>query len=355
MYVAILIGLFLLAYGAGQRPQARNGIYWLVLMGLFVFSAFRFRVGCDWSGYYNNFIAGTRLDFEAAVSGSEPAWWVIQVAFNEFGLPYPSVNVLTSALFFFGIHSLAKRQANRLAFLVLLFPILVINMPMSGIRQGAAIGFLCMSLVAFVDRRPARFMFWILAGSTFHSSVLAFLLLTPLATGNYSLRRIVLSILLAIPGSYFLAQSDAAQLALDRYVDTGIDAFGAIFRVGLLAISAAFYFVFLRRRWKESYPADFALVSMGAWMMLALLPVVGVSSIVADRLGYYLVPIQAMMFARIPYLGLHRGRKIMAAMPYMGLLIVFSYWSLNSYHFQSCYVPYQSWLFGSDELRIFGH
>lgn len=355
MYVAILIGLFFLAYGAGRRPQARNTIYWLVLIGLFVFSAFRFRVGCDWSGYYINFIDGARLDYEVALSGREPAWWVIQVAFNEFGLPYPSVNVLTSALFFLGIHSLAKRQPDRLAFLVLLFPILIINMPMSGIRQGAAIGFLCMSLAAFFDRRPVRFILWILLGSTFHSSVLVFLLLTPFASGHYNLWRIAFAVLLAIPGSYFLAQSDAAQLALDRYVDTGIDAFGAIFRVGLLAITATFYFVVLRRRWKENYPADFVLVSIGAWMMLALLPVVGVSSVVADRLGYYLVPIQAMMFARIPYLGLHRGRKIMAAMPYMGLLIVFSYWSLNSYHFQSCYVPYQSWLFGSDELRIFGH
>lgn len=355
MYLAILIGLFLLAYGAGQRPQARNAIYWLVLIGLFLFSAFRFRVGCDWSGYYNNFIAGARLDYEAALSGREPAWWVIQVAFNEFGLPYPSVNVLTSALFFVGIHSLAKRQPNRLAFLVLLFPILIINMPMSGIRQGAAIGFLCVSLVAFVDQRPARFILWILAGSTFHSSVLAFLLLTPLATGHYNLWRIVFAILLAIPASYFLAQSDAAQLALDRYVDTGIDAFGAIFRVGLLAITGTFYFFVLRRRWKENYPADFALVSIGAWMMLALLPVVGVSSVVVDRLGYYLVPIQAMMFARIPCLGFHRGGKIIAFLPYVGLLIVFSVWSLNSYHFRTCYEPYQTWLFGSDELRIFGH
>lgn len=355
MYLALLNGLFLLRYGIGRGAEANRIAYWAVLFGLFLFSAFRFRVGCDWSGYYFNYLAGLDQDYDIALSLREPAWWVIQIAFNAWGLPYPSVNVLTSAIFFIGIHALARRQPDRLGFLVLLFPVLIINMPMSGIRQAAAIGFLCLAFVAFIEHRPVRFVAWILIGSTIHSSVLAFLLLTPLATGRYTTRRILLAAALALPGAVVLAQSDSAQVAIDRYVETGVDAFGAVFRVGVLAMTALFYFLMLRRRWIRMWPADYGLASIGAWIMLALLPLVGASTVVADRLGYFLVPIQTMIFARVPYLGLRTNRQLLSAAPYLGLVALFAVWSLSSGLFRACYLPYQSWLFGHPDFGAIGY
>lgn len=355
MYLALLNGLFLLRYGAGRRIDANRAAYWLVLFGLFLFSAFRFRVGCDWSGYYYNFIRGAELDYQTALTYREPVWWLIQVAFNNWGLPYPSVNVLTSAIFFAGVHALARRQPDRLGFLVLLFPTLIVNMPMSGIRQAAAIGFLCLSFVAFNDRRMIRFVAWILLGSTFHSSVLAFLLLAPLTTGRYSKGRVLAALLLALPGAYFMGQTESAQVAVDRYVDTGIDAFGAIFRVGILSLTGMFYLLFLRRKWAANAPDDFGLVNVGAWLMLALLPVVSVGTVIADRLAYYLVPIQAMIFARVPFLGLRSNRTLFTVLPYIGLVIMFAVWSLNSGIFNACYAPYQSWLFGHGDFGMTGY
>ena len=355
MYLAILNGLFLLRYAIGYRIDANRTAYWFVFVGLFLFSAFRFRVGCDWSGYYAHFVTGPYLDYAAALTYREPGWWLIQAAFARWGLPYPAVNVLTSAIFFVGIHVLARRLPDRLGFLALLFPVLIVNMPMSGIRQAAAIGFLCLSLVAFIDRRPIRFAVWILIGSTIHSSVMAFLLLTPFATGQYTKKRILLALFLALPGGSLLSQSESAQIGINSYVNTGIDAFGAIFRVGLLTLSGLLYFLILRRTWAREYPEDFGLASVGAWIMLALLPLVGLSTVIADRLGYYLVPIQAMILTRIPYLGLNANRQLLSALPYIGLLLVFTVWSLNSYHFQVCYVPYQSWLFGHDDFGVVGY
>ena len=55
--------------------------------------------------------------------------------------------MISSFTFFFGAHYMAQRQQNRIAFLILLFPVLIINMPMSGIRQASAIGALCIAFV----------------------------------------------------------------------------------------------------------------------------------------------------------------------------------------------------------------
>lgn len=354
MYLGLLNGLFLLRYGVGTRREIGRIAYWVVLIGLFLFSAFRFRVGCDWSGYYFNFIAGEDLTYAEAMSYREPGWWLIQMAINQWGLPYPSVNVFTSAVFFAGVHVLAQRQPDRLGFLVLLFPILIVNMPMSGIRQAAAIGFFCLALVAFMDRRPIRFVLWIVIGSSIHSSVAAFLLLTPLTTGRYTRKRILLTLLLAGPGAFLLLQSDEAQLALDRYVDTGIDAFGAVFRVGILTLSGFFFFLILRRRWAAQFPVDYGIVSIGALMMLALMPLIPLSTVISDRLGYYLIPVQSMIFARTPFINGLANRRILTLLPYLGLLLVFAVWSMNSGHFRACYLPYQSWLLGHPNFGAVG-
>src|SRR5690606_31434867 len=75
----------------------------------------------------------------------------------------------------------------------------------------------------------------------------------------------------------------------------------------------------------------------------ALLPV---STIIADRLGYYFIPLQALIFARIPWMQSLPSRPILAAAPYLGLLVFFVVWTMSSGHFQSCYIPYQSWILG---------
>lgn len=355
MYLAILNGLFLLRYGVGRHLGANGALYWFILVGLFLFSAFRYRVGCDWIGYYNNYLVGWNQDYPDVMTEREPVWWLFQIALNQWGWPYPIINIITSAIFFIGIDALARRQPDRLGFLVLLFPILIINMPMSGIRQAAGVGFLCLSIIAFLDKKPIQYAVWLLIGSTIHSSVASFLLFTPLVIGRHSRTKILLTLLIILPALYFLRQSDSATVAVARYVETDIDAFGAIFRVSILSLSGIFFLIYLRRNWKRFYPQDFDIVSYGAFGMLALFPVVLMSSVIGDRLGYYLIPIQTMIFARIPYLQLKNNRLLFTTLPYLGLVIVFTYWTTNSSLFDECYNPYQSWLFGNPDFEKFGY
>lgn len=347
LYVAVLSGLFLLRFGVAGQVRLRDQSYYLVLIVLFLFSAFRYEVGCDWSGYYYQYLSAGHRGFDGAFDGREPIWWSILAAQHYLDLSYPWANVASSAVFFAGFHVLARRQPDPLGFLVLAFPILIINMPMSGIRQGAAIGLLCIAFCAFTDRRTPRFVLWVVLAAGFHSSALIFLLLAPLVGGKrLSVERLTLTTLLAMPGAFFLLSGEAADVAIDRYVTTDREAFGAVFRVGVLALSGLYYFMFLRKPWARSRSGDYTLATVGAIGMLVAGALLPVSSIIGDRIAYYLIPLQVMIFARIPYLPIHRSRALYAALPYLGLLLVFIVWALNSGHFQKCYLPYQSWIGG---------
>lgn len=340
---------------AVQRAAAwRFPMYRILLLLLFLFVAFRFEVGCDWTGYLGQYEIQRGAGLATALERRDPLWWAVIEFTHQAGLSYPWLNVFSSLLFFSGVHVLARRQPDPLAFLILLFPVLIVNIPMSGIRQAAAIGLICIALSAFLDGRLIRFLFWTALASGFHSSAAVFFLLAPLVGGAYSKGRVALAGLLAIPGALLIATGGDADLAISRYVDSGRDAFGAAYRTGILFLSGLLFMVFLRQRWWLAFPRDYKLASLGAAMMLAAFPLVAFSTVIADRLGYYFIPLQVMIFARVPYLrGGPMGRFLTVA-PYVGLALVFVAWTLSSRHFSLCYVPYQTWLLGfPDSARYF--
>ncbi|TIP05722.1 MAG: EpsG family protein [Mesorhizobium sp.] len=346
IYVAITNSLFLLRYVLLGQIRLNRQLYLVVVVLLFVFSAFRHEVGCDWSGYLNEYDQAANMPLKEISWDNEALWWTVLWLQNYLDIPYPWINVLSSAICFSGVHVLARRQLDPLGFLVLLFPVLVINMPMSAIRQGAAIGLLCIALTRFLDGRSVAFGIWVFLAASFHSSALVFLLLVPLATRQITPQRIGAAVLLAAPGAFMLMSAKAAQKASFRYIDTGVDAFGALFRISLLALSGAFFFFALSRVWKRDYPDDYPLVAIGSAGMLFLGALLPVSSVIADRLGYYLIPIQALIFARIPEMRDLPHKALLGALPYLGLLLFFVVWTISSWHFQQCYLPYQSWIFG---------
>ncbi|WPZ31534.1 EpsG family protein (plasmid) [Sulfitobacter sp. OXR-159] len=346
VYFGLANMLFLLRYALNNvGGRGRREVYYVVLLSLFLFSAFRFQVGCDWSGYYYQYLGATDIDWQL-ITAREPAWWALLGSIKALGFPYPVANIASSAIFFIGIHVLARRQLDPLGFLVLLFPILIINMPMSGIRQGAAIGLICIAFTAFIDRRRNWFAIWVFVAAGFHSSALVFLLLFPLATGRYTKSRLSMAVVLAIPGVALLAGGESAEIATSRYIGSGAEAFGAVFRVGILGLSALYFFWFVRKKWMPNFSYDYSLVSIGAIGMMLTFLLLPVSTIIADRFGYYFIPIQTMIFARLPYLPFKFNPSLHTSLPYLGLLVVFFVWTQISGHFNQCYIPYQSWIFG---------
>lgn len=352
VYIIIAIFLFAFSHASLGAYRLRQHAYYPVLLGLFLFAAFRFQVGCDWSGYYYQYLAADYVADDLIADLNEPIWWFIFKWIKKSGLIYPFINIVSGAIFFFGVHVFARRQPDPLAFLIFLFPILIINMPMSGIRQGAAIGVICLAFAAFADRQTIRFVCLVLLAGGFHTSALVFLVLAPLATGHYSKERLLIAAVLAVPGLILLASGIGAGLAVSRYIGQDIDAFGAVFRVGAIFLSAIYFYYFLRKKWKPKYPGDYSLASLGAIGMVCTMLLLPISSVIADRFAYYLIPIQAMIFARLPFLPFKSSKWLHVVLPYAGLTIMFVGWTQASSLFEQCYLPYHSWIFGMPSGNI---
>jgi len=331
----------LLALAAPRSHWTRGVIYRFFLLAIFVFVAFRFEVGCDWTGYYNRFLVWQSKDLEAALENREPGFSLLTYYVHELGLSYPYMNIFSAVMFFAGLHAFARTQRDPLAILVLCFPILILNMPMSAIRQGAAIGAMCVAFIHFSRAHVTRYVLWTIIAALFHSASLVFLALTPIAQGKYSRSRIALSMVLSVPMLAVAASTESGELAVTRYVEGGQDAAGAVFRAGLLFLSGLAFLIYLRKPWRQQMQSDFKLAAIGSFMMLAPLVLLPVSSVIGDRIGYFLWPIQAAIFARVPYLLRGSRGQLIYMVPFFVSTAAFLVWTQMSWHFQECYIPYQ--------------
>jgi EpsG-like putative glucosyltransferase len=354
-YLAVYLIIVIMRLAMGEYARTNPGIYRVIMLALFLISAFRFEVGCDWGGYIAQLDEERVQGIGKTLANREWLWFLFLHAVARLGVDYAWVNVVSAAAFFAGVHVLAKRQLDPVGFLVLLFPILVMNLPMSGIRQGVAVGLMCVAFTAFIDRRVIKFVIWTAIAGSIHSSAIIFFLLVPFCLKLRPGVQMLTAFILALPGLYLLLTGSAADVAFSRYVQSDIEAAGANYRVALVFVTGLVFLFYLRRPWQHFYPYDFPLMLIGGFMMVGTGALLLLSSVIADRMGYYLVPLQAAMLARIPYLPIRSGRPLYFITPYAIFLAVFVGWMSFSSLFRDCYVPYKTWLFGghaSEESEI---
>lgn len=342
-YTLPFVLMIMLRLALHDRPNSRRLMFFFLAGALFVFTGFRFEVGCDWTGYVHHWHVA---DMTSIWSRLEPFWWGLIKALHLVSSSYLSLNVAAAAIFFAGLYMMARRQPDPLGFLILQFPVLMLNMPMSAIRQAAAIGVIYVAFNAFSDRKTALYVALIILAAGLHNSAVVLLALAPFVGADYSRNRLILSIILALPGIAVLMGSSAAQLATTRYIEGDIGASGAVFRVGLLLLTGVFFQLMLRKHWRQDYPADFKLAMIGSMIMIACFLLVPVSSVIADRIAYLVIPVQAMILARLPYFTGLRNRSLYMLAWYLLLLFVLVFWTSQSGLFKQCYTPYQSWIFG---------
>jgi hypothetical protein len=338
VYLLVFASLLLCGAVSRRNGSLRAALYYICIAALFFFAGFRYHVGCDWSGYLNIFELALHKRAQ-----SEVAFWTANWLLHYFELDYPYINVIAALAFFLGLDALAKRQPDPLSVLILAFPILILDVVMSAIRQAMAVGFLCFAFNAFVDTRVVRYVLFVLIAASFHSSAMIFLLLVPFVHGELSMRRFALGGLLALPGVYYFLTSEAVETYSRRYVGTAADASGALFRSGLLAFTGIAFLSFLDHNWKAQSIRDYKLVKLSSFMMVATLPLSLFSSVAGDRIAFYVYPIQLIVLARLPVLVSGPNATAIAIAPYVAATLFLLVWTHLSSLFEQCYLPYQIW------------
>jgi hypothetical protein len=219
---------------------------------------------------------------------------------------------------------------------------LVIVVGMGFTRQAAAIGVLMFAFNAFIDRKATHYLALVALAACFHSTAVVF---APAAffidPGKRSTVIIVLTSTVLMGLAVFL-QSKLQQL-VHLYIDNRLwegEGTAAAYRLGLNAFAGVIVLV-TQNAWRR-LNNDLVLYRIFAVVAVISFPFSFIEPVASDRLGIYILPLQAAVLARTPVLlGWRRLGPVAVVGAIAGSILLMVAWFRFANH-SYCWVPYQN-------------
>jgi hypothetical protein len=327
--------------GVKLEPRSRAIMLSLVAIILIIIIGLRDHVGADWDGYLSilDFVETQKLS--EVLVGREPGFGLINWVSTQIGWGIYGVDLTCAIIFVSGLMAFLTRQPNFWRCLTLSIPVLVIQLAMSGIRQAAAMGFLFFALNAFIDRRPLRYLIFVVLAFTMHQTAIVFLILSIFIGERIRVIPILSAVIVFLLISIFLFKD--VDFYRDAYISQDYGAAGAAPRIAFNII-AAFLFWRLSRRWQTHY-TDYRLFSILAFAIALVTPLLVFAQVAADRLEYYLIPFQVAVISRVPDLLPARLKVIYTTVVYSGYSAALAVWLNYSWIAKLCWIPYSNIIF----------
>ncbi|MCF8139540.1 MAG: EpsG family protein [Cyanobium usitatum Tobar12.5m-G36] len=281
----------------GQATVVALLLFFTLLIGL------RNEVGGDWFNYLPYVDQQQGAPFAEIFESDEFGYALLNWFGAKWGGGIFLVNSLSALIFSLGLLQFCRAQPRPWLALTLAFPYLVMVVAMGYTRQGVAIGFEFLALLALERGRLLWFIAWVALAATFHNTALVMMVL-PAAALEPSLRfrQLIRLGLVAVAGFglFNALLADSIDSFQSGYLDAGYQSQGALIRV-LLCLLPALIFLLNRRCFGLS-PEPlriWSILSLATFLASAAL-VLGPSSTAVDRISLYLIPLQLFVGSRLP-------------------------------------------------------
>ncbi len=328
--------------------STRKNAYPLVLAGIAMafLVGFRDRVGGDWNNYLRRFSEAEFMTFAEALMEEDPAYWLLNVLMSDWGWGIYGVNFVGGVLFTIGLMAFISRQTNPWLGLTVAVPYLIIVVSMGYTRQGVAVGLVLWGITALEQGKFKRFIVLVALATAFHKSAVLMIGLGLFQKGKGKgkgkfIR--ILAVTLAGLGIFDAFLADHSEELWENYVEAQMQSEGAKIRVLMNLVPSVVFFLF-RKRWKKHY-SDYPFWFIIAVGSVASVFLVGSASTAVDRVALYFIPIQIVVFSRLPFLAQHiisqTYTTVMIVLFYALVLLVWLNYATNARY----WVPYDNLLF----------
>lgn len=305
---------------------------------------FRHHVGGDWYNYLRRFNDMEFLTLAEALSIKDPGYQWISYLMSDWGFQIYAVNFICAVIFVTGLIVFSRRQINPWLAVAVAVPYLIIVVSMGYTRQGVALGLVMWGLAALDRGQFVRFLVFVALATAFHKSAILMIGFGIFQQGKGTWVK-VLALLFAAMGMWSAFVEDAADDLWKNYVDAEMESQGAMIRV-LLNFIPSVLLLYFRKRWKQHFN-DYGLWFMVAIASIASVVLVGSASTAVDRMALYFIPIQMVVYSRLPLLARNiippKTTMILILSFYALVLLVWLTKAVNARY----WVPYDNLLFPS--------
>jgi hypothetical protein len=285
------------AMANGLRGAAAT-IVWLLgtlLVG------FRFQVGGDWQNYFHYLLQATDVDVTEVLVNGDPAYRLLNWISAKLDWGMFGVNLICGAIFSYGLLAFCRRQPSPWLAIAVAIPYLVIVVAMGYTRQGVALGLEMLGLLSLSNKSVFGFVLWVALAATFHKSAVVLLPIVALASSRNRYWSIAWVGVTGVVLYYLLLSNDVDNL-VRNYVDAQMQSDGAGIRLAMNVLPAAILLI-----WQSRFGFTESEAPLWRWLAIISLGLQGFflvspsASTAMDRIALYMLPLQIMVFARLPY------------------------------------------------------
>lgn len=320
----------------------------ILLASLLLVAGFRETCG-DWLTYNLMYDAISYLPVSGALAYTDPAYGLLNWISYQLNAGIYGVNAAGALIYLSGFYQFAIRERRPILMLAISIAYLFIVVVMGYTRQGIAIGILMWGYTFIYDKMPARYLAIVFLAATFHSTAIV---MAPLVYFAFDFQQnkfaATLKLAFATLGVALLAQDYVFRIEalFSNYVDIEhYSSAGAVSRALASAVAAALFFLHWKR-WGQRFQ-DRGLWTIFALAALAAVPLATIESTAVDRMGLYLIPLQLVVFSRLPELQEMRGARdfwiVSTVLIYAASLFV---WLHLGQFAAVLWLPYKSLLLG---------
>jgi len=260
----------------------------------------RREVGGDWWNYLHIFNDIKQMGIASALGRTEPGYALANWIATQFewGIWFP--NTVCALIFTIGLTCFCSIQPNPLLALAIAVPYLIIGVGMGYTRQSAAIGFEMLALISFYRGNTVRMLLFVVFATMFHSSALIVAPILGFATVRRGIGTIAVLGLLAI--LLYVQFRTRFEAHFEAYTSGRYVAAGAVPRLGMNLLPALVFLSFRRRFAATAGELRlWTIMAAGACLSMLMLFLTS-ASVILDRVGLYLIPIQIHVWSRLPNL-----------------------------------------------------
>lgn len=298
---------------ASLRPAGSNFSWALVWLLVTMLVGYRFEVGGDWGNYFHFLADVSGLEFTEVLAKNDPLYHVLNWISVEMDWGIFGVNLIGGAIFAFGLVVFCQSQPWPWLALAVAIPYLVIVVGMGYSRQGIALGLEMLGLVSLSNKSTFKFVIWVALAATFHKSAVLLLPVAALAGSSnryWTMAWVGLSVVVL----YYLLLAKDSDALMATYVGGSVQSDGALWRLLMNALPAC-----MLLRWPSRFSFTKSEAALWRWFAIVSLALLGVflvspsASTALDRMALYILPLQVVVFARLPFAFGARGVRYQAA------------------------------------------
>ena len=285
------------ARSRGGRVNFASRVVWFVLALLI---GYRFKVGGDWLNYFHYLDDVSGLAFADVIIKPDPAYQVLNWISVEMDWGIFGVNLIGGAIFAFGLVAFCWAQPRPWLALAIAIPYLVIVVGMGYTRQAIALGIEMLGLLSLRNKSTSNFVIWMVLAALFHRTAAMLIPIAALA-GSKNCYWTAAWVAAAAVMLYYLLLAEDMDALVTNYVGGAMQSEGALVRLVMNAVPASILLVWSSRfSFTQSEAPLWRWIAIISLLLLVFFVIMPSASTALDRMALYMLPLQLVVFSRIP-------------------------------------------------------